>query len=194
MERRMQLKLAIQGKLSEVLETHYQNGAKAVTSGITSATNGLKTSMRNQVKSAGLSTRLANTWRGDVYPKSKSSISAAGQVYSNAQKIMQGFEYQTTISGKNSNWLAIPTDAIAKKIRGVKTTPALYEQAKNCKLTFVYRTSGVSLLVHSKKKKSIIAFILVKQVKMPKIINFETESQKWQSQVPSLILRNWIDD
>lgn len=114
----MQLKLALQGKLSDVMEKHYSEGAKAVTLGITAATNGLKTSLREQVRSAGMSSRMANTWRGVVYPKGKTSISAAGQVYSNAEKIMQGFEYASIIRGKNGLWLAIPTDAIPKKARG----------------------------------------------------------------------------
>ena len=189
----MHLKLAMQGKLSEVLESHYKNGARAVTLGIKTATNGLKTTMRTGVKSAGLSTRLANTWRGDVYPKSKSSISAAGNVYTNASKIMEGFEYQTIIKGKTGNWLAIPTSAVPKRMLGRKTTPAIYEKARNCKLVFVYRNSRTSLLIHAKKKRSTIAFVLVKQVKMPKLINFETESKKWQANLPTLILRNWID-
>lgn len=38
----MQLKLALQGKLSDVMEKHYSEGAKAVTLGISAATNGLK--------------------------------------------------------------------------------------------------------------------------------------------------------
>ena len=70
------------------MEDEFKNGAKAVTLGIKSATDGLKISMRNQVKSAGLSNRLANTWRADVYPKGKKSIFAAGLVYSKAPKIM----------------------------------------------------------------------------------------------------------
>lgn len=70
----MQLKLALQGKLSDVMEKHYSEGAKAVTLGITAATNGLKTSLREQVRSAGMSSRMANTWRGVVYPKGKPSI------------------------------------------------------------------------------------------------------------------------
>lgn len=190
----MQLKLAIQGKLSDTLERHYKNGAQAVTVGIRTATDGLKNSMRRQVKSAGLSSRLANTWRGVVYPKGKSSIRAAGEVYSNAEKIMAGFEYQTTIRGKNGTWLAIPTPAIPKKAMGKKITPALYERMKGVKLQFVYRSRSCSLLVHSQKKKTVIAFFLVPQVKMPKLINFETESKRWQDDVPNLILQNWRDD
>lgn len=48
-------------------------------------------------------------------------------------------------------------------------------------------------LVNEKKRKTVIAFILVPQVKMPKLINFAGESEKWQAKVPTLILENWKD-
>lgn len=190
----MLLKAALQGNLAEILEKHYEDGAKAVTLGIRSATNGLKQAMRSQVQSSGLSSRLANTWRGDTFPKSKTSINAAGVVYTKAPKIMEGFEFETIIRGKNGFWLAIPTEAIRKKVYGKRITPALYEQSKGIRLRFIYRPHGVSFLVHEQKKKTIIAFLLVPQVKMPKLINFSTESKKWQDKVPSLILQNWKND
>lgn len=190
----MHLDVILQGKLSDFLETEYKKGANAVTKGITYATDGLKNSMRSQVKSSGLSNRLANTWRGNVYPKGKKSISAAGIVYSKAPKIMAGFEYQTVIRGKNGFWLAIPTEAIPKRALGKKMTPEIYEKSRNTKLCFVYRSHGASLLVHERKKKSIIAFWLVPQVKMPKLIHFQTEGEKWLSRLPTLILQNWRDD
>lgn len=105
----MRLKAALEGKLDALLDKEYQNAVKAVTAGIKTATNGLKQSLRSQVKAAKLGSRLANTWRGDIYPKAKNSISAAGVVYPKAQKILEGFEYQTVIAGKNGFWLAIPT-------------------------------------------------------------------------------------
>jgi len=77
----MRLKAALEGNLEEYMEEHYRSGAEAVTNGIRQATDGLKTTMRNQIKAASLGNRLANTWRGDTYPKSKKSISAAGVVY-----------------------------------------------------------------------------------------------------------------
>ena len=187
----MLLKAALQGNLTEILEKHYEDGAKAVTLGIRSATDGLKQAMRSQVQSSGLSSRLANTWRGDTFPKSKTSINAAGVVYTKALKIMEGFEFETVIRGKNGFWLAIPTEAIRKKVYGKRMTPALYEQSKGVRLRFIYRPHEVSFLVHEQKKKTIIAFLLVPQVKMPKLINFSTESKKWQDKVPSLILENW---
>ena len=87
----MRLKVAFEGNLQEFIEKEYQNAASAVTSGIKQATDGLKTSMRSQVKNSGLSSRLANTWLGDVFPKAKKSISAAGIVYTKAPTIMEGY-------------------------------------------------------------------------------------------------------
>ncbi len=190
----MRLDIALQGKLSEYLENEYKKGAIAVTIGITHATDSLKNAMRSQVKSSGLSNRLANTWRRNVYPKGKKSISAAGVVYSKVPKIMVGFEYQTVIRGKDGFWLAIPTPAIPKKIGGKKTTPALYEKIKGIRLRYIYRPNQASLLVHEQKRKTIIAFWLVPQVKMPKLIRFESEGEKWQKRLPTLILQNWKDD
>ena len=173
------------------MEREYQNCARAVTKGVSLAANGLKIAMRTQVKSAGLGSRLANTWRGDVYPKAKNSVSAAGVVYTKAQKIMEGFEYQTVVRGKDGLWLAIPTAAISKRIRNKRMTPALYEKSKGVRLRFVYRKNGASLLVHGQKRKTIVAFVLVPQVRMPKLINFAAEGAKWQAKLPSLILENW---
>ena len=187
----MRLKAAVEGSLVEYMEREYQNCARAVTKGVSLAANGLKIAMRTQVKSAGLGSRLANTWRGDVYPKAKNSVSAAGVVYTKAQKIMEGFEYQTVVRGKDGLWLAIPTAAICKRYRIKRMTPALYERSKGVRLRFVYRKNGTSLLVHEQKRKTIIAFVLVPQVRMPKLINFAAEGAKWQAKLPSLILENW---
>ena len=190
----MQLSAAISGKLTETLEKELKNAELAVTKGVSSATSQFKEAMRKQVKSAGLGSRLAYTWRGDVYPKSKNSLKAAGMVYSKAEKIMQSFEYGLMIRGKDGFWLAIPTPAIPKKIAGKKLTPAIYENFKVIRIIYVYRPQGTSLLVHEQKRRTIIAFWLVPQVKMPKLIHFQAEGEKWLSCLPTLILQNWRDD
>lgn len=119
----MQLSAAISGRLEEFLEKELKNAELAVTKGVSSATSQFKEAMRKQVKSAKLGSRLAYTWRGDVYPKSKMSLNAAGVVYSKAEKIMQSFEYGLVVRGKDGFWLAIPTPAIPKKIGGKKQLP-----------------------------------------------------------------------
>lgn len=189
----MHLKTSLTGNLAEILDKELKNAEIAVTRGISTATSQLKDAMRKQVKSARLGSRLAYTWRGDVFPKSKNSLRAVGIIYSKADKIMQSFEYGLVIKGKDGFWLAIPTPAIPKKIGGKKITPALYEKMKGIRLRYVYRPYGTSLLVHEQKRRTIIAFWLVPQVKMPKLINFETESRKIENKVPSLILANWRD-
>ena len=104
----MRLEASLSGKLTEYLEKELKNAEIAVTRGVSLATNQLKESMRTQVKSAGLGSRLAFTWRGDIYPKSKSSLNAAGHIYSKAEKIMQSFEFGLVIRGNDGFWLAIP--------------------------------------------------------------------------------------
>lgn len=103
MDIRMLLKLVLQGNLSETMEKHYRNGAREITLRIRSATNGLKQEMRRQVKSAGLSTRIANIWRGHIRKK-KTASKTTGSVYSNTEKIMSSVEYQTVIHSENGIW------------------------------------------------------------------------------------------
>ena len=122
----MRLEAILEGKLDELLEKEYQTCAHAVTVGIKTATNGLKNSLRSQVKSSGLGGRLANTWRGDIYPSGKNSVSAAGVIYTKEQKILEGFEYASVIRSQSGFWLAIPTLAIKKRVFNKRMTPALY--------------------------------------------------------------------
>lgn len=190
----MRLRAALEGNLEEYLEQERRNAARAVTGGIKTATNGLKTALRSQVKAAGLGSRLANTWRGDVYPRDAYSMSAAGVVYTKAQKILEGFEYASVINSDKGFWLAIPAPGTKKRVFNKRMTPALYEKSKGVKLRFVYRADGPSLLVHEQKRKTVIAFILVPQVKMPKLIDFAAESGKWQALLPMLILERWKDE
>ena len=86
----MRLKAAIEGNLKKHMKAEFATAEKAVTMGIKETTTGLKLAMRRQVHSSGLGQRMANTWRGDVYPRSQNSIRAAGLVYTKASKIMAG--------------------------------------------------------------------------------------------------------
>jgi hypothetical protein len=96
----MRLTAAIQGSLTEYMAAEVRAAETAVTAGVKQATDGLKLAMRRQVTSAGLGQRLANTWRGKVYPQGQVSLKAAGLVYTNAPEIMTGLEVATTLRGK----------------------------------------------------------------------------------------------
>lgn len=218
----MKLKMAFEGNLKKYMKEEYQTAERAVTIGIREATNGLKHSMRRQVHSSGLGQRMANTWRGDIYPKGQNSIRAAGMVYSKASKIMAGFDEGTVIKSKNGWWLAIPTPNAPKKgIGGKRITPSNFPEHRFGKLRFIYRRNGASMLVvdnvqasYSRKTGELrgfrkasqrnlktgnkistaVMFWLVPQVKLPKLINFDKEAGRWYNKLPRLILKNWKDN
>ena len=210
----MRLTAAIQGSLTEYMAVEVRAAETAVTAGVKQATDGLKLSMRRQVTSAGLGQRLANTWRGKVYPQGQVSLKAAGLVYTNAPEIMTGLEVATTIRGKDGLWLAIPTPNAPKRgVGGKRISPTNFPEQSLGRLRFVYRSSGVSLLVvdnvrttargirsaSDKQKASgrglstAVMFWLVRQVRTKKRIDLNREAAAWHNRLPALIANNWKD-
>ena len=61
-----ELKLAVQGKLSEFLSAEAARAARAVTLGIPDSVESGKQIARQQVRAAGMGDRLANSWRHKV--------------------------------------------------------------------------------------------------------------------------------
>ena len=210
----MKFTAAIQGSLTETMAAEVRAAETAVTVGVKQATDGLKLAMRRQVTSAGLGQRLANTWRGKVYPQGQVSLKAAGLVYTNAPEIMTGLEIATVIRGKDGLWLAIPTPNAPKRgVGGKRINPTNFPEQSLGRLRFVYRPSGVSLLVvdnvratargirsaTDKQKASgrglstAVMFWLVRQVRTKKRIDLKREAEVWQNRLPSLIANNWKD-
>ena len=105
----MRLTAAIQGNLKAMMAAEVKAAEQAVSSGVKQATDGLKNELRGQVTGAGLGERLAKSWRGDLHPKSGTSINAAGFIYTKAPEIIGAFAYGTTIRSKRGRFLAIPT-------------------------------------------------------------------------------------
>ncbi len=91
----------------------------AAAEGVTDATTALEQSLRQQVTAAGLGSRLAGTWRSRVYPPTDTG--AAGEVWTVAPLIIQGFDEGATIIARNgSRWLAIPTANVPPRSWGSK--------------------------------------------------------------------------
>ena len=144
----MRVLAAIQGDLKELLQAELRTAERAVTAGVRAATDGLKTELRRQITGAGLGNRLANTWRGEVYPKSGQSIAAAGHVWSKAPKLVRLYAEGAVIRSKAGLFLAIPTPAAGKYGDGRrKITPGAWERIHGVRLRFVYRRGSPSLLV-----------------------------------------------
>lgn len=102
----------------------YKPIAKAAKRSMVQVADGIKAQGRANILAAGFTTRWANTFRVDVYPKGSTvSASAAALVY---DKIPYAdiFETGGTIQGKPTLWLPLPTTP--KKIGRQRITPALY--------------------------------------------------------------------
>ena len=114
----MKLSAKIDGDLRRILADELTQAETAVTDGMRDATEGLKAELRQQVVGASLGTKLANTWRSEVYPKNGTSLRAAGYVFSKAPDIVSAFEDGTVIRSQKGFWLAIPTPAAGKGVGG----------------------------------------------------------------------------
>ncbi|MBI5121337.1 MAG: hypothetical protein HZA67_10050 [Rhodospirillales bacterium] len=211
----MRLKAALQGDLRKFLAEELKAGEAAVTAGIREATEGLKLDLRQQIVGAGLGQRLANTWRGEVYPKGQNSLRAAGFIFSKAPGIVRAYEEGAVIRSRNGTWLAIPTPAAGKYGDGrQKMTPGLWERMHGARLKFVYRRRGPSLLVAENQRArtgkrggfakasasalksgrdlvSVPMFILVSQVSIRKRLDVGGTANKWLAALPGLVIRNW---
>lgn len=210
----VRLLAALQGDLKQMMADELKTAERAVTTGVRQATDGLKAELRNQIASAGLGQKLANTWRGQVYPKGGTSLNAAGFVWSKAPEIVNAFGNGVTIRSSHGFFLAIPTEAAGKSAMGKRITPALWEQAHGMRLRFVYRRGAVSLLVADNMRArtgkrggfsaasasalrtgrgltTVPIFLLVSQVTLRKRFDIDSAANKWTERLPNLVIQNW---
>lgn len=120
---------------------------KAVTGALREAAADLKTAWRGQIKGAGLGRRLVNSIRNATYPKAGDSLNATALVWSKAPVIVGAHNAGSLIRSRDGFWLAIPTEAAGKLLRGGRITPGEWERRTGLRLRFVYRGRGPSLLV-----------------------------------------------
>jgi hypothetical protein len=206
----MRLMAALSGELDQMLAEEVRIAEQAVTQSIREATDGLKTELRSQITGAGLGQRLANTWRGEVYPKGKLSIKAAGLVYSRAPEVVGAHGQGVSIRSNDGFWLAIPLPAAGKGPRGKRMTPGLWEKLRGQRLRFVYRRGKPSLLVAENQRArqgqrggfsaasqkaqaserglvTVPMFLLVPQVTLKKKFDIDSASRRWVSTLANRI-------
>jgi hypothetical protein len=143
----MKLTATIVGSLGQLMAEEVKAGEKAATAALRQAGDGLKAAWRAQIIGAGLGPRLARTIRSQAYPRSGQSLNAAVVVWSKAPVIVGAHDTGPLIRSRNGFWLAIPTPAAGKSLRGGRITPGEWERRNGLRLRFVYRRSGPSLLV-----------------------------------------------
>ena len=206
----MKLGLDITPDLVAVMAAEIKAGEKAVSAAMREAGTGLKSAWRGQITQAGLGRRLANSVRSQTYPKAGESLNAAALVWSKAPEIVGAHDTCPLIRSKDGFWLAIPTAAAGKGLKGGRITPGEWERRRGLRLRFIYRRRGPSLLVVegrlNKKGQVVVSrsktgrgkvtapiFLLVPQVKLPKRLDLARDADRALDSVPGLIVANWVD-
>ncbi len=186
-------------------------GEKAVSAAMREAGTDRKSAWRGQITQAGLGRRLANSIRSQTYPKAGESLKAAALVWSKAPVIVGAHDTGPLIRSKDGFWLAIPTAAAGKGLKGGRITPGEWERRRGLRLRFVYRRRGPSLLVADGRlnsrglgvasrsktgrgKATVPIFLLVPQVKLAKRLDLARDAERAQAAVPALIVANWVED
>jgi hypothetical protein len=209
----MKLAAAIARSLQADMQAELRDLERAVAAGTRSAGQSLKTELRRQVTSAGLGQRLANSWRDRHYPNQR--LDAASLVYTKAPQIVRAFDEGAVIRSRRGRFLAIPTENAPRKgADGRRIRPSTFPEHRFGPLRFVPRQSGPSLLVVDGLRASfsrmsgelrgfrratdrarqsgqglatVVMFLLVPQVKLPKRLDVARAADRWSAQLPALI-------
>lgn len=206
----MKLDLSVTGDIVTAMRAEILAGEKAVTTAMRAAGNGLKSDWRAQITRARLGQRLSNTIRSKTYPAAGESLEAAALVWSKAPQIIGAHDTGPLIRSKDGFWLAIPTPAAGKGLKGRRITPGEWERRRGLRLRFVYRPRGPSLLVADGRlnsrglgvasrsktgrgKATVPIFLLVPQVKLAKRLDLARDAERAQAAVPGLIVANWVE-
>ena len=161
-----------------------------------------------QITQAGLGRRLANSIRSQTCHKAGESLGAAALIWSKAPAIIGAHDTGPLIRSKDGFWLAIPTAAAGKGLKGGRITPGEWERRRGLRLRYVYCRRGPNLLVADGRlnsrglgvasrseigrgKATVPIFLLVPQVNLPKRLDLARDAQRAPAAVPGLIVANW---
>ena len=205
----MKLKLEVTD-IAALMQAEVRAGEKAVSSAMREAGISLKSAWRGQITGAGLGPRLARTIRSEAWPKGRNSLNAAALVWSKAPVIIGAHDTGPLIRSRDGFWLAIPTLAAGKSLRGGRITPLEWERRTGLRLRFVYRRQGPSLLVAEGRLNSkgratasrsrtgrglttVPIFLLVPQVRLCKRLDLTRDAERAVDSVPGRIVAGWVN-
>lgn len=142
------------GSIARDLQRYQAQLERGSTRAVKEASEGLKKDLRQQVMSAGLGGKLANTWRSKVYPEREASLNAVGSVWSKAPHIIRGFDEGVVIRAKSGTFLAIPTENVPKGGRGRRLSPSNWPEHRLGPLRLIVRPGKNALLVSDQVRGS----------------------------------------
>lgn len=212
------MRTRIEGDLPAFYRAEIEKGKVATTRAIHGAGDDLKKRWRAQIRGAGLGDRLANTIRGEAYPKGAVSFRPAATVYAKAPHIVSAHADGATIRSKDGFWLAIPLPAAGKAAGGRRMTPLQWERQNGAPLRFVYRQGRSALLVADDARlrtgrrlggtaarkggrrrrdgiltgaQTIPVFVLVPQVRLQKRFDLDRETEMVTATLAQRIVTGW---
>lgn len=89
----------VTGGIYKDIKAHQRRMESGASRAVRKATYGLRDDWRAQIASAGLGNKLPRTVRAELYPKGKTSINAAGIVWTKAPHIISAFDQGVLIRG-----------------------------------------------------------------------------------------------
>ena len=185
--------------------------ARAVSGAMRVVAEGLQNTLRRQVVTAGLGQRLAQTWKGEAFPKTGASLGAAAAIWSRAPKIIRAHTEGALIRSSRGVWLAIPTENAPKMSSFRRVTPSNFPELTLGKLRFVAVPGRkLGLLVvdkvrrHTGKRRgfekatsravergtaedSVVMFYLVPQAQLRKKLDLDGPAEDWSNKLPRLL-------
>lgn len=181
----MQIRNVRVGSFVEAATYGKQSMAEAITLATRQAADRLKTAGRQAIAAGGFGPRWQNTFRVEVYPRDKPSLTPAVWVY---HKIPYAgaFEYGSTHSGKPLMWL--PTKNAPARIGVSKATPRLYvknigplKSAQAGRTPLLVATKGVA-----RNKRERVMFVGVRSVTIPKKFSVTPAVEQAARLIPEL--------
>lgn len=188
--------------------------AANVTRGMGEGTTGLKDDWRGRTLAAKLGQRLANTVRGQVYPKSGTSLDPAGLVWTKAPFIFDSLIREATIvphGGKK--YLAVPTKDTPRKGRSQRMTPLevlnlfglknfILKRSKEGHLLGLvnviaaksgkgWRRASAGRLAQARTTKLVIMFVFLTGVLTKKRIDLDALAKVWAAKTAQIIEGEW---
>lgn len=210
------LKIRMQHNFAAVMSGLDADIKRAATKTADALAVGIKQDLRDQVLSAGFGARLANSWRGQRFP-GHDSLNAAAFVWSRAPDIIDSFDRGATIRPVNGRrYLAIPTENCPPRQRGSggkgsKMSPADVENTYNQDLKFFkgangrlfayvnvvgaqnkrgFRAATPKRIAGGRQVASVVMFVMIPTVRMPKKFDLDSIANKWAGRVQSILTDN----
>lgn len=139
----LQLKAALVGDFDKEVQLAERRVARASTGAMGDVSDKFKAQLRQDVASSRLRNagKLSLTWRSQVYPRGRATMTPAAMIFSKAPMIVSAFENGAEVKSPDGFWLAIPNPAVwPTRIRRRRNGPSVVSlgEARFGKLRMVF--------------------------------------------------------